>query len=335
MVTRKEVEIEILFLSRTEIESLLNWKIIIDTCDDVFKWIGEGKKVEQRHVNPIVNFFGERRSIAVPHPAYIKPLNVIGNKWVGSSNLNFERGLPASISEITLSDPETVAPFAIMDGTAITYLRTAGHAAVGAKYLARKDSEIVAIIGCGFEGQSHLSAMNELFKLKEARVFDIRKEKATEYSEMMEKKLNLNIKAFDSPREAVKHADIICMVTTSFEPVVMDEWIEPGCHVAASYGFIDLDPKFSKTADKWVLGDRERDSVWIEKPPLSGAPKLSKDDVYADLGEIALGKKSGREKNTERTVMSHLGMGALDVAVAYQAYKLALEKGLGTKLRLF
>jgi len=327
--------VEILFLNGDEIKSVLTMKTVVETCDDVIKWIGEGK-VEQEHVPPIRNFFEERRrSMVLPHPAFVKPLNVVGNKWGGGSDINFEKGFPWGTAEITLNDPITMRPFAIMDGTEITTLRTAGHAAIGAKYLARKDSEIISILGCGFIGHAHLSAMMELFKIREGRVFDIKKEKAKEFAQTMGKKYNLTIKPLDSVQEAVKGAHIICMATTSTEPVLMEEWIEPGCHVAAIYAFIDLDPKFSKKADKWVLGNWERDSPWIEKPSLPWVPKLDKKDVYADLSEIAVGKKPGREKKNERTVVSHLGMGAFDVAVGYQAYTLAVEKGLGLKLKLF
>jgi ornithine cyclodeaminase/alanine dehydrogenase-like protein (mu-crystallin family) len=214
-------------------------------------------------------------------------------------------------------------------------MRTGGHAAVGAKYLARKDSEVVAIVGCGLEGRSHLLAMNEFFKLQEARLFDINKAKAKEYADEMRKQLSINYKICDSPKEATEGADIICMVTTSTEPVVLDEMIKSGCHVAGTFAFADLDPKFSKTADKWVLGSWARDSEWIESPIFPGGSALSKKNVYGDLSEIAVGKKPGREKKTERTVMTHLGIGALDVAVAYHVYQLALEKGVGRILRLF
>ena len=325
---------EILFLNYSEVESLLTWKKVVETCDDVFRWIGEGK-VEERHIVPMRYQVEGKRAFALPHPAYVKPLNALGNKWGGASFLNPEKGLPWGSAEITLNDPETVYPIAIMDGGRITSMRTGGHAAVGAKYLARKDSEVVAIMGCGVEGRSHLLAINEFFKLKEARAFDIHKTKAKEYAEEMGKQLNINIKICNSPKEAAEGADIICMVTTSTEPVVLDEMIKPGCHVAATFAFADLDPRFSKTADKWVLGSWARDSEWIESPFFPGGPRLSKKDVYADLGEIAAGKKPGREKKTERTVMSHLGIGALDVAVAHHVYQMALEKGIGKKLRLF
>jgi ornithine cyclodeaminase/alanine dehydrogenase-like protein (mu-crystallin family) len=326
---------KIIFLNRKEIESVLTWKDIVETCDAVFKWIGEGK-VEQHHIRPI-RYATEatKRAFALPFPAYVKPLKVIGNKWGGGSMVNRERGLPFAPGEITINDPDTLMPLAIMDGTGITALRTGGHAAIGAKYLARRDSEKIAIIGCGMEGQTHLLSLNELFKIKQTTAFDIQPEKAREYAETMGKKLNIDIKICDTAKEAVKGADIVCMCTNAMETVVMENWIESGCHVAATWGFVDLDQEFSKAADKWVLGNWERDSDWIEVPPFAWMKKLSREDVYADLSEIATGKKPGRETVTERTVMSHMGMGALDVAVAFRAYELALEKGLGITLQLF
>lgn len=326
---------EILFLNRTEIESLLTWKDVVETCDNVFKWIGEGE-VEQQHIRPY-RYATEAtaRAFCLPHPAHVKPLKIVGNKWGGGSMVNRERGLPFATGEITINDPDTLVPLAIMDGTGITALRTGGHAAIGAKYLARRDSQNIAIIGCGIEGYTHLFALNELFQIKQVKAFDITKEKAHEYAETMGNKLHIDAKVCDSAKEAVKGADIICMCTNAMETVVMEDWIESGCHVAATWGFVDLDQKFSRTADKWVLGNWERDSDWIDVPPFAWMTKLSRDDVYADLSEIATGKKPGREKATERTVMSHMGMGALDVAVAFRAYELALEKGLGITLQLF
>jgi ornithine cyclodeaminase/alanine dehydrogenase-like protein (mu-crystallin family) len=326
---------KILFLNRKEIESVLTWKDIVETCDAVFQWIGEGK-VEQHHIRPL-RYATEatQRAFALPFPAYVKPLKVIGNKWGGGSMINRKRGLPFATGEITINDPDTLMPLAIMDGTGITALRTGGHAAIGAKYLARKDSENIAIIGCGMEGETHLFSLNELFKIKRVKAFDIQPERAREYTETMGKRLNIGTKICDTAKEAVKGADIICMCTNAMETVVMEDWIESGSHVAATWGFVDLDQKFSKTSDKWVLGNWERDLDWIEVPPFAWMSKLSREDVYADLSEIATGKKPGREKATERTVMSHMGMGALDVAVAFRAYKLALEKGLGITLQLF
>jgi ornithine cyclodeaminase/alanine dehydrogenase-like protein (mu-crystallin family) len=325
---------DILFLNRKEIAGLLNWGKIVETCDLVFQWIGE-EKVEQHHITPLRYYVKETQAFALPFPAYVKPLKVIGNKWGGGSISNHKKGLPWFTAQITLNDAETLLPIAIMDGTEITAARTGGHAAIGAKYLARKNSEILAVIGCGVEGRSHLFAISELFDLKEVKAFDVDELKTKEYSEKMRNQLGLRVHPCVSPKEAVESADIVCMCTNSMKVVVMDHWIKPGCHVAATRAFLDLDPKFSETADKWVLGNWKIDSDWLDVPPFSQVPDISKDYVYADLTEIVTGKRPGRENKTERTVMSHLGMGALDIAVAHQTYTMALKKGVGTRLKLF
>ena len=324
---------EIRVLSRSVTESMLDMKRVLNIVEETFKWIGEGK-VEQRHEEPIIpvkDEEGTRICFILGHPAYIKPLNVVGNKWSGASEHSPKLGLLASTGIVILNDPKTAMPFAIVDSATITTIRTACHAGVGAKYLARKSSSIVAIIGCGVQGRSHLEVMNELFKLKEARIYDIRKEAQKIFLDEMSKKFpNLKIEPIETPKEAVKNADIICTVTRSSKPVVLEEWIESGCHVAATNGFNDLDPKFSKKADKWVLGNWERDLMWVKSES-----SLSKKDIYSDLSEIVIGKKHGREHDSERTVMTHLGMGALDVPTAYEAYRRAREKELGDKVRLF
>jgi ornithine cyclodeaminase/alanine dehydrogenase-like protein (mu-crystallin family) len=328
-------ECKILYITGGEIKGLLSWKEIIETCDAVFRWIGKGE-IEQYHVSPI-RYSGQENStsFAMPFPALVKPLSVIGNKWGGGSPNNIKAGFPGFTAQIALNDAQTMLPIAIMDGTEVTAMRTGGHAAVGAKYLARKDSETIAVIGCGIEGRSFLAAMDSLFKLKEAKIYDIAKTTAIEYAETMGKKLSLNILPCNSPREAVKNADIICMCTTATEVIVRDEWVEEGCHVAVTKAFTDLDPKFSKTAQKWALGNWKIDSDWFGKPPFSSIPDLSPNDAYADMSEIAIGEKPGREAADERTVMTHMGMGALDVAVGYRVYEAALEKGLGIRLKLF
>jgi len=119
------------------------------------------------------------------------------------------------------------------------------------------------------------------------------------------------------------------MCTSSPDPILLDQWIRPGTHVAATRAFLDYDPHFSRTADKWVLGNHQSDEQWLSKPPFVGIPHLSTDNVYADMVQIIRGDKPGREHDHERTTMTHMGMGALDVAMAHQVYRRALDSGLG------
>ncbi len=337
---------EVLFLSRDDINIVLNAKDCLERCIDTFRWVWEGK-VDQ--VNP-VNLSLHPNEETEPRygfgalqafPSIIHPLKVGGIKWLGVYRLNKERGLPSISAVDIINDIETSMPLAILDGTSITNMRTAGHAGVGAKYCARKDSKVISIIGCGNEGRTHLKVMNEIFQIDEVRVFDIVEKLRDEFKDEMSKELNLKIVSLDSAREAVKGADVICLVTTSANPVLMENWIEPGCHICATTGFRDLDPNCVLKFDKWTVGWYGRDLEWVEGSQTGkmGGLKVgqfTRKNIYADLAtEIIDGKKLGRESSKERTVMTHLGMPALDTAVAALAYEKAKEKGLGTILKIF
>jgi len=324
-----------LVLNKQEIDGLLSWPEIISICEEVFRWIDQGEIV-QDHMSPIYySLRAGHEAFALPFPACIKPLGVVGNKWGAGSRGNRDKGLPSFMATVSLNDAETGAPLALMDGTSITSMRTAGHAAIGAKYLARPESRTVAVVGCGAEGGSFLSALSTLFDIHEVRAVARSIESAERYATKYGAALNLRINPVRTPREAIEGADIICMCSSAAEPLVFDEWIAPGTHLAATRAFIDYDPKFSRSADKWVLGYRETDGQWLRKPPFSKIQDLSVDSVYADLVEIIAGRMPGRERADERTIMTHMGMGALDVAVAHEICKRASSKGIGREIDLF
>ena len=324
-------------LGNGEIEGLLaegklSWSSIIATCEQVFRWIGEGQVIQQ-HSSPMYYSLREgHQAFALPFPACIKPLGIVGNKWGGSSNGNRASGLRSFTATILLNDAETARPKALFDASLITSLRTGGHAAVGAKYLARPDSHTVAVIGCGAEGGSFLCALDALFDIRKVNAVARRVASAKAYAERFGDMLDLNIEPMASVQDAVRDADIICMCTSSPEPVLLDQWIRPGTHVAATRAFIDFDPVFSRTADKWALGNRKTDEEWLEKPPFVGIPHLSVDNVYADMVQIVRGEMPGRQSDEERTTMTHMGMGALDVAMAHEIYQLARAAGIGQAL---
>lgn len=329
---------EIRFLSRSDVTSVLSAADCIDRVEDTFVWVGEDK-VEQ--VNPVELWLSEPDDEygygnVSSYPAVLEPLGVAGNKWLGVFHRNAKRGLPTLSAVNVLNDAETAMPFAVLDGQSVTAMRTAGHAAVGAKHLAREDSSTVAIIGCGEEGRTHLQVMDDLFDLDTVNACDIDDEVRGAFVEHMEAELGLEVTGYEDAREAVRGADIVCTVTTADTPIVMEEWIEPGTHVAATNGFLDLDPEFAGAADKWVLGLRDRDLLWVDgdQVGITGPEGLSRDDVHADLPEVIVGDAAGRESADERTVMSHMGMPALDIAASHLAYEKAKDAGIGTTLTL-
>jgi ornithine cyclodeaminase/alanine dehydrogenase-like protein (mu-crystallin family) len=336
---------EILCISREEVERLLTPEACFDRCLDTFRWVGEGS-VDQ--ANP-VNLFVDDRSQPEPEfghgvvqafPSLVRPLDRAAVKWLSSFRGNPKRGLPAISAINLLTDSATGIPLAIMDGTSVTSLRTGGHAAVGARYLARTDSAILAIVGCGQEGRTHLRLLDHLFDLEEIRVFDVADDRRSAFISEMEHVTEAALVPTGSVEEAAAGADIVCVVTTASTPVLMEAWVDAGAHVCAATGFLDVDPRCARDFDKWAVGWYGRDLEWIEGPEtgkLGGLTpgELSRDNVYADLAtEILPGRKPGRERPDERTLMTHLGMPALDAAVSSLVYDLAREAGAGTILAL-
>ncbi len=300
--------------------------------------MGEGRVDQVNPVNLVFEPVSEVYGLGHVQvfPSYVKPLKVAGVKWLGGYKQNRKRGLPSISAIDILTDAETGMPIAIIDGGSITAMRTAGHAGVGAYYLARKDSRVVTIIGCGVEGRSHLRTIYGLFSIQEVRAFDVIQEVAEQFKYEMSEELKMKISIFGSVREVVKDADVVCMTTTALEPVVMADWIEPGCHVCATATFKDLDPNCAVEFDKWVIGWYGRDLEWVEGKERAKATPYTRKNIYADLAtEIIPGKKPGRETDRERTVMTHMGMAALDVAVASMVYDEAKDKESGIILKIF
>ena len=332
---------EVLFLTRGEIETLLSPRECLDRCLETFRWVGSGQ-VEQINpvslwVSPPEGRFGS--GFVQSYPAFVKPLKMAGCKWLGGYSKNRNRGLPVISAIDILNDAETSLPLAILDGASVTAMRTAGHSGVGAMHLARKDSRSLAIIGCGAEARPHLRVMKEIFDLKQARIFDIDGERAEQFRREMTEVVRAHIQPFSSAREAIRGADVICLLTSAREPVIREEWVGPGTCICAINGFLDLDPDCATRFDKWVVGYYERDLEWIDGPEVGkNSPSVvpyTRKDIYADLAtEIMQGRKAGRESVSERIVFTHHGMPALDVAVAALAYEKAKKSGVGTVLTM-
>ena len=333
---------EILVISRAEVEDLLTAQACLQRCFDTFKWVGDGH-VDQ--MNP-VNLYVHDRSLPEPpyghgviqaFPALIRPLDRAAVKWLSSYRKNPLRGLPGISALDLVTDTNTGMPLALVDGTSVTNLRTGGHAAVGANYLAREDSETVAVIGCGQEARTHVLMLNELFPISTVFAFDIVGDQLDSFCGEIGDQLGLAAIPRGSVEATVSEADIICVVTSAREPVLMESWVRPGTHVCAATGFADVDKGCATKFDKWVVGWYGRDLEWVEGPEtgrLGGLQPgdLTKADIHADIAtEIMSGLKPGRENDEERTIMTHLGMPALDAAVASLVYDLALAGARGPR----
>lgn len=320
---------KVLYLSRADVEKInLPMQDIIDALLEMFKEKGEGR-VE---MPPKPGIHTRPDAFIHAMPAYIPKLESAGMKWVSGYPENQKKGLPYITGLLILNDPDTGIPLAVMDCTWITAMRTGAATAVAARYLARKDSTTVGILACGVQGRSNLEAVSCLFDIQQVKAYDVLPEITEAYAESMSKKLNIEIIPVKKPEEAVKGMDIVVTsgpVLKKPDPAIQTGWLAEGAFASP----VDFDSYWTgaalREADKFATDDIAQLDYYRTVGYFQDTPK-----PYADLGEIAAGKKPGRESEEERTISINLGIALDDMATAIRIYKLAKKQGIGIELPL-
>jgi ornithine cyclodeaminase/alanine dehydrogenase len=321
---------QLLYLSQADVEATgLGMVEIVDALDAAFNQKGKGQ-VEMPPKPGIHPGGGDNFIHAMP--AYIPALDSAGIKWVSGFPDNQARGLPYITGLLILNDPETGLPLAVMDCVWITAKRTGAATAVAAKYLARTDSKVVGMLGCGVQGRSNVEALNVVLPVERVMAYDVDGEAARRYAAEIAEQLDLEVVVAGTPREAVAGCDVVVTAGPILrEPhaTIKAGWLDAGAFAS----LVDFDsywhPDALAEADKFCTDDiaqlRHYQGVgyFQQIPP-----------VHADLGELATGQKLGRESDDERTMTANLGLAMDDMAVAPLIYKRAVEKGIGTWLPL-
>ena len=255
-------------------------------------------------------------------PAYIGgDVDISGIKWVWGFNDNRAKGIPYIGGVIILNEARTGEVLAIMDGSYITDIRTGASAGVAARYLARKDAKVLAIIGAGVQGKMNARAVCEELPIEEIRVADIRPEACGAYAEEMGPELQVKVTPCATNEEACKGADVIITVTIADEPLVMWNWLKPGCTVLSLGSFQELDEEIPLKSDKLVVDNWAQNAHRGELVKLVHAGRLTEEQVHAEMPEIVVGEKPGREKDEEIICACIIGMGSTDIGTAGVLYK--------------
>ncbi len=320
---------ELLYLSRADVEQAgLGMGAIIQLLEQAF--LDKGRGQVEMPPKPGIHTIPDAFIHAMP--AYIPSMKSAGIKWVSGYPENFKRGLPYISGLLILNDPETGIPYALMDCTWITAYRTGAASALSAKYLARPESETAAILACGVQGRTNLEALACVFKLKKAYVYDVLPEVQEKYVREMSTKLGLEIEGVKAPREAVEKAELIVTsgpILKHPTPSIEKGWVKTGSFSSA----VDFDSYFSGAAMEEMSRISTDDHAQFQYYKSVGYFQHTP-EPYADLGELVAGLKPGRQSPEERTMAINLGLAMDDMAVAPTIYRLAREKGLGTKLAL-
>jgi alanine dehydrogenase len=319
--------VELLVLSKKDLEEVLTMKETIDAVQEAFKGIATGESV----IPPLLLMDAPKHNGSWGIKAgVLNNQDAIGLKLSCAYFGNPEKyGLPSIMGVVVVSDLKNGTPLAVMDGLQITAYRTGAVAGVAARHLARKESEVAAIFGAGAQGRTQLIALSEVLKLREARVYDIVSETSAKYAKEMKAKLGLEVRQVDSPREALKGADVVSTATPSREPYIKGEWIEPGTHITT----VGSDEGSKQELESSIY---HKAKVVVDKREVALNKKyLTPELIYAELGDIVAGLKPGRTTVDEITIMDSTGLGIQDVAAGLVAYRLAKEKDVGSWKELF
>ena len=214
----------------------------------------------------------------------------------------------------------------------MTAMRTGAATALSARYLARPESSVVGVLGCGVQGRSNVEALNVLFPVKEVRAYDVKAESVQQYAAEISSRLDLEVIPAETPREAVSGCDIVVTAGPMLKKphaTIQAGWLDEGAFASLvdfdSYWHADAMAQVSKfCTDDTPQFQRYRQMGYFPKIP----------DLYADLGELVSGQKSGRQTPEERTMTANLGLALDDMTVAPLLYGRAVEKGIGTWLPL-
>ena len=324
------MENQLLYLSKETVSSVgLTMQEIIETLERAFREKGEGR-VEMPPKPAIHPGGGDNFIHAMP--AYIQGMASAGVKWVSGFPENYKRQLPYITGLLILNDTETGLPVSVMDCVWITAMRTGAATAVAAKYLARPDASVLGMLGCGVQGRTNLEALNVLFPIQRVMAYDVNEDAVNRYAEDMRNRFNLEVVPVKTPREAVTGCDMVVTagpIQKKPHATIQAGWLEEGAFAS----LVDFDsywhPDALHDAAKFCTDDTPQLHHYQQVGYFKGIPS-----VHADLGELATGKKPGRETPKERTITANLGLALDDIAVAPLVYERAREKGIGTWLPL-
>ena len=319
----------VLYLNRKDVETVgLSMPEIINALESMFKEKGEGR-VE---MPPKPGIHTRKDAFIHAMPAYIPGLQSAGIKWVSGYPGNQKKKLPYISGLLILNDPDNGIPIAVMDATWLTAKRTGAATAVAAKYLARRDSSSVGILACGVQGRSNLEALSCVFALEKVKAFDIYPEVAEKFATEMTEAVQVEIEIVNDPREAVVGLDLVVTsspILKNPDPVIEAGWLAEGSFASP----VDFDSYWKgdalRQADKLATDDINQMGYYRETGYFKDTPQ-----PYADLGEIAAGRKPARENADERTICINLGIALDDMATAIMIYTKAIENGIGTRLPL-
>ena len=322
-----------LLLTRAQVASLLTIEESIAAVERVFKLYGEGRTSPPGilGVHSRAGGFHIKAGLLQLDRAY----------FAAKVNANFPQnmqrfGLPTIQGVIVLSDADNGYPLALMDSIEITIQRTGAATAVAAKYLANPDAKTATICGAGNQGRISINALARVLPLEKIFIYDNDHSRAIQTAADMSS-ATIDVQATDELESSVSQSEICVTCTTSQRAFLRQSWIKPGTFIAAvgadSEDKQELEPALV-AGSKLVVDILEQCASIGELHHALSEGLMKKDDVYAELGEVVAGTKTGRVSAGEAIIFDSTGMALQDVVTAAAVYEKAIRTGAGTPISL-
>jgi alanine dehydrogenase len=326
----------VLVISRSEVEQLLDVDELIDALAGAMADLSAGRASVPNRVGARLS---EPDGLLAAMPGYTPSVGALASKLVTLFPGNTE--LPTHQAVIVVFDPASGRPEALLDGTAITGIRTAAGSALSARLLARPESRTLAILGTGVQARAHARAVPRVRDFREVRIAGRDPAKAAALAEELAGELEIPIRAAESFQAACAGADVVCATTHPVEPVVRREWLAPGTHVA-SVGFNPAGREVDDaTVAESLLVVESREAVLAADP--AGSQDLLQPiergvidagHIHAEVGELVDGVKPGRTSNDQITLYKSVGVAVQDCAAAALVLRAARAGGAGREIEV-
>ncbi len=266
-------------------------------------------------------------------------IGLSGVKVVGDFVDNYKANLPSELATLLLLNPANGMPLAILDASHITDMRTGAVSAMGAKYLARKDSKILGHIGARGTAYWNVRLLDRLFDFDEIRVHSRRPESQEAFALKLEQDLGKKITRCTNWESVIRGADIVVEASRLSEPTPLfkTEWVKKGALVMPYGTMSALELSLTDIMDKMLMDDwgQARSGKLGAMRQHVDAGKLSEETLYAELGQVVAGFKPGREREDETILLWHRGLSLSDIALGHTIWTKARAMGLGQRLRFF
>ncbi|MFQ5997935.1 MAG: ornithine cyclodeaminase family protein [Candidatus Bathyarchaeia archaeon] len=324
-----------LIVSRDEMKGLVTIREVVDLVEQAFRAHGQRRyKMDPKAHIIIPKYHGEWEAM----PSYLEQPESAACKWVTIRFRNREKyGLSTVMSTLVYTHPETGFPLMICDGTYHTNMRTGASGAVSARWLARKNSKVIGIVGAGAVGVGAVRSINVVGKYDAVKVWSRKKKNAEAFVRKLQDQFKFEMEAVGDLKKTVQESDIIITSTIAMSPIVKNSWVRKGTHIAAlgadMEGKQEVEAKLLNRSKVFVddLGQCVRDGE-INVPLKKGQFRVQ--DVAGTIGEVIAGKKPGRTSDDDITLFDSTGIALQDAAVITLEYKRAREKSVGIEKRM-